>query len=366
MANGNISFSNRNNNNTPDKVLVLGATGGIGGEVARQLRDAGWDVRALRRSGPTSAEPQDGFTWIRGDAMNRADVMAAAEGCSVIVHAVNPPGYRRWAELVLPMIDNTLAAARAQGATVVLPGTVYNYGPDVFPMLHEDAPQRPHTRKGAVRVALERRLQQATVPHTLENACRVIIVRAGDFFGPQVGNNWFSQGLIKPGKNVTVVNTPGERGVGHQWSYLPDVARTMVQLLERRSALPAFATFHMAGHWDADGTQMAAAIGRVVVAHGGAAPRVRDFPWWLVTLASPFVATMRELREMRFLWKQPVRMANDHLRAVLGEEPHTPLDVAVAVTLQGLGCLPTAASQVPVHPSLTAPETPQSPDPLRA
>jgi hypothetical protein len=26
------------------KVLVLGATGGIGGEIARQLRDAGWDV----------------------------------------------------------------------------------------------------------------------------------------------------------------------------------------------------------------------------------------------------------------------------------------------------------------------------------
>jgi uncharacterized protein YbjT (DUF2867 family) len=34
------------NNN---RVLVLGATGGIGGEVARQMRDAGWDVRALKR-----------------------------------------------------------------------------------------------------------------------------------------------------------------------------------------------------------------------------------------------------------------------------------------------------------------------------
>ena len=29
--------------------LVLGATGGIGGEVARQLVAAGWAVRALRR-----------------------------------------------------------------------------------------------------------------------------------------------------------------------------------------------------------------------------------------------------------------------------------------------------------------------------
>ena len=137
---------------------------------------------------------------MRGDAMTRADVMAAAKGCQVIVHAVNPPGYRRWSELVLPMIDNTIAAARAHGATVVLPGTVYNYGPDAFPVLHEDAPQHPRTRKGALRVELERRLQQATVPHPLEKTCRVIIVRAGDFFGPQAGNSWFAQGLVRPGR----------------------------------------------------------------------------------------------------------------------------------------------------------------------
>jgi hypothetical protein len=73
--------------------------------------------------------------WLQGDAMCRDDVMHAAQGCDVIVHAVNPPGYRRWAELVLPMMDNTIAAAIAQGATIVLPGTVYNYGPDAFPLI---------------------------------------------------------------------------------------------------------------------------------------------------------------------------------------------------------------------------------------
>src|SRR5215472_4350909 len=95
------------------KVLVLGASGGIGGETARQLRAAGWDVRALTRSGEKPSERRDGITWLRGDALNREDVMAAARGCAVIIHAVNPPGYRRWSELVLPMLDNTIAAASA-------------------------------------------------------------------------------------------------------------------------------------------------------------------------------------------------------------------------------------------------------------
>jgi nucleoside-diphosphate-sugar epimerase len=279
------------------------------------------------------------MTWIRGDALNADDVLAAANGCSVIVHAVNPPGYRRWSELVLPMLDNTIAAASTVGATIVLPGTIYNFGPNAFPVLTEDSPQRPVTRKGAIRVEMERRLLIAS-----QNGARVLIVRAGDFFGPKAGSSWFSQGLVKPGKPVTTVSNPSRRGVGHQWSYLPDVARTMVELLARRESLAPFATFHMAGHWDADGSQMAEAIQRVVAQRTVRRPRLAAFPWWLLTLASPFVATFREMREMRYLWREPVRMDNARLIAALGQEPHTPLDQALEATLVGLGCFAASAS----------------------
>jgi nucleoside-diphosphate-sugar epimerase len=333
------TFSRMRQMTSMSSVLVLGATGGIGGEVARQLRDAGWDVRALQRRGSTPVEQRDGITWIRGDALSAQDVRVAAAGCSVIVHAVNPPGYRRWSELVLPMLENTIAAASALGATVVLPGTVYNFGPDAFPVLHEDSPQRPRTRKGAIRVEMEQRLSIAS-----KNGARVLIVRAGDFFGPQAGNSWFSQGLVKPGKPVTAVSNPSRRGVGHQWSYIPDVARTMIELLAHRDSLGPFATFHMAGYWDADGTQMAEAIQRVVIRRTDRKPRIAAFPWWLLTLASPFVATFREMREIRYLWREPVRMDNARLLAALGREPHTPLEEALEATLIGLGCLALSSS----------------------
>jgi nucleoside-diphosphate-sugar epimerase len=325
-------------------VLVLGATGGIGGEVARQLRDSGWDVRALQRRAAQPLAQRNGITWIRGDAMNREDVLAAADGCSVIVHAVNPPGYRRWSELVLPMLDNTIAAACREGATIVLPGTVYNFGPDAFPTLTEESPQQPVTRKGAIRAEMERRLFAAG-----NSGARVLIVRAGDFFGPQAANNWFSQGLVKPGRPVSAVSYPGRPGVGHQWSYLPDVARTMVELLVRRDSLEAFSVFHMAGHWDADGSQMTASIQRVMRRRTGRGPRIASFPWWLVVLASPCVATFREMLEMRYLWREPVRMDNARLTAVLGREPHTPLDEAVAATLLGLGCIDAPGNPSAAH-----------------
>ena len=92
--------------------LVIGAAGGVGGETAAALARHGWSVRGLTRR-PQPARP--GLAWVPGDAMNAADVLRAAEGASLIVHAANPPGYRNWDTQVLPMLDNTIAAAKAVG-----------------------------------------------------------------------------------------------------------------------------------------------------------------------------------------------------------------------------------------------------------
>jgi len=180
--------------------------------------------------------------------MNAAEVTTAAEAASVIVHAVNPPGYRNWGQLVIPMIESSIGAAPTHGARILLPGTIYNYGPDAFPTLRENSPQEPLTRKGRIRAALEQRLQDSGV--------RALIVRAGDLFGPDAGNNWFSQGLVKPGQPITSIRYPGRPGVGHAWAYLPDLAETMAQLLDRESTVGAFERFHFEGQWDADGTRM--------------------------------------------------------------------------------------------------------------
>lgn len=51
------------------KVLILGASGGIGGEVARRLVADNWQVRALKR-GAQIRDPEDGIQWIAGDALD--------------------------------------------------------------------------------------------------------------------------------------------------------------------------------------------------------------------------------------------------------------------------------------------------------
>jgi nucleoside-diphosphate-sugar epimerase len=313
--------------------LILGATGGIGGAVAHVLKARGWTVRALNRNAAALQGRQPQFEWRQGDAMVAGDVSAAASGVDLIVHAVNPPGYRDWEKLVLPMLDNAIAAASRHGARLLVPGTVYNFGPDARPNPVEDSPQNPGTRKGKIRVAFEKRLRQASA-----NGTPVIMVRAGDYFGPGAANNWFAQ-LVTPGKPVKAVVNPGRKGVGHQWAYLPDLAETMMRLVERSPSLPAYADYHFEGFWDHDGMQMANAIGRVV---GKPDIRVRRFPWPLVYLASPFVRLFGEIFEMRYLWQEPLHMTNGKLTAVIGEEPRTPIDEAVRATLVSFCCLASA------------------------
>jgi nucleoside-diphosphate-sugar epimerase len=323
--------------------LVLGANGGSGAAIVRALLAHGWRVRALARTPKPDLLP--GAEIVKGDAMRRADVLTAAQGASLIVHAVNPSGYRNWGQVVLPMIDNSIAAAEATGARIVLPGTVYNFGPETFPILRENDPQNPRTRKGKIRVALEARLQDAA-----ERGVRSLIVRAGDFFGRHTVNSWFSQGMVKPNQPLRGVVYPGKRNVGHAWAYLPDFGETIARLVDRESELATFERFHFRGHYFARGVEIAERAG--AVANGEKGAPVRGFPWIVVLLLSPFVRLFREMAEMRYLWTRDVELDNAKLVAFLGEEPHTPTDIALHEALSAMGCL---------REQVAAPVTPRRP-----
>ena len=60
--------------------LVLGATGGVGGEVARRLAARGWRVRALNRDPERAAQTAHGVEWVKGDAMAAGQGVAARPG----------------------------------------------------------------------------------------------------------------------------------------------------------------------------------------------------------------------------------------------------------------------------------------------
>jgi nucleoside-diphosphate-sugar epimerase len=321
---------------TTRTALIIGATGSFGAHAAQALLKHGWTIRALTRNPEAAAKaagPRTPIDWIKGDAMNAADVMSAAEGVQLIVHAANPPRYRNWKGTVLPMLDNAIAAAKASGARLMLPTSVYNYAPNMGANIGEDAPELPVTRKGAIRVECERRARQAS-----KDGVKVLILRAGDFFGPAAPNSGLSWLVTHKGAKMTGVYQPGPANVGHAFAYLPDLAETLARLMDAEDQLGAFERFHFRGHFERTGV-LGEAIRRV-----GGQPRlpINAFPWFVVRAASPFNETFRELWEMRYLWRRPIGLSNAKLVAFLGDEPHTPFDVALRASLADMGLLSEA------------------------
>lgn len=301
------------------RALILGATGGIGGAVAKALYAQGWHINALTRD-IRKATDFPNYLWQQGDAMSTEDVLTAAQDADIIFHGVNPPGYRDWDKLVLPMIDATITAARHTGARIVLPANVYNYDPAKTDVITETAPQNAISRKGKIRIALEQRLADAA-PEV-----RSLILRSGDFFGPGQVSGWLPEGMMRKGpttKRITKLATCH----GHSWAYLPDVAEAFAKLLH--AELRPFEIVQFGGYYETTGMEMVDAIRSVT----GNSRKITHFPWWTVSLLAPFNRFMREVKDIEALWHHPMRLDNTRLQQLIGEEPHRPLDLAVAESL---------------------------------
>ncbi|MDC7786541.1 NAD(P)H-binding protein [Rhodoplanes sp. TEM] len=69
------------------RVLIVGASKGIGFETMIQALAAGHEVRAFARSAPR-IKPAPGLEIVRGNALKRDDVAAAVQGMDVVIQAL--------------------------------------------------------------------------------------------------------------------------------------------------------------------------------------------------------------------------------------------------------------------------------------
>jgi nucleoside-diphosphate-sugar epimerase len=306
-------------------IAILGARGRLGRSVAKAFLEAGYAVRAVTRDGTLPRE-LDGAQSFAADALDREALIRATEGMDLVFNGLNPL-YTDWAKMCMPMAQNVIAACKANGAVHLFPGNVYNFGSPMPAELREDLPFHPTTRKGRIRAEMEALFEHAA----RRDGVRTIILRAGDFFGGTGTGSWFD--LIVTKKVAKGVYTAaGPEHLVHEWAYLPDLARAFVALAGNMHRLGTFENLHFPGHAITDNEMKAAveeALGRPL--------KMSTLPWWVIRLAGNFNAMMREIAEMSYLRFEPHRLVSDRLEGLIGEVPHTPLDLAVARALSDLG-----------------------------
>ncbi|SFN91132.1 dTDP-4-dehydrorhamnose reductase [Roseovarius lutimaris] len=277
-------------------VLILGANGRFGRHAAAAFWNAGWSIHPFERT--------------------REDLMQAAATADVIVAGWNP-AYRDWAAQVPALHARIQAAARASGATVILPGNVYVYAPDTPLPWGPDRAHRATNPLGRIRVDLEASYRRSGV--------QTIVLRAGDFIDTEHSGNWLDKVILR-GLCKGRISYPGPVDVPHAWAYLPDLACAAVALAEKRSELGQFEDLAFDGY-TLTANQMAAILSDIT----RRPVQARPMSWLPIQAARPFWPEARYLLEMRYLWQVPHRLDCTRLAALCPQLPVTPPEEALKI-----------------------------------
>jgi nucleoside-diphosphate-sugar epimerase len=240
-----------------------------------------------------------------------------------VLNAWNPPGYHLWPAQLVGLHTRVAEAAARAGATVILPGNVYVFGPDAPSPWTADTPHLAPNELGRLRIAAEAAYPKA--------GARLIILRCGDFIDGADTGNWFETHIAKSVPKG-FIRYPGNPSAPHAWAYLPDAARAAVALAEIRDRLAPVEDVPFEGY-TLSGNEMARAIGDALGREVG----VKRFNWAMIRLLKPFMPVLRGVFEMRFLWSLPHRLDGARLQALVPGFVPTPLEEALRAALSGKG-----------------------------
>lgn len=276
-------------------ILILGGKGRFGRNAADAFRQAGWTIRQFDRS--------------------RDDLMQAATGVDIILNGWNP-AYTDWASEVPALTARVIAAAKASGATVILPGNVYVFGRDAPTRFGDNTPHRATNPLGRIRIEMEDAYRRSGV--------RTILLRAGDYIDTQASGNWFDLILTK-NLHKGIFTYPGNPDAPHGWAYLPDLLRAAVDLAEMRHQLATFEDIPFPGY-TMSGNQMREALAGAT----GRPVRLKRMAWLPIRLAGLVWPMGRRLAEMSYLWSKPHHLDGAKFARLLPDFRPTPASAALA------------------------------------
>ncbi|MGL5818570.1 MAG: NAD-dependent epimerase/dehydratase family protein [Phycicoccus sp.] len=300
--------------------VVVGA-GPVGTAVALLLAEQGRRVRMVSRSGRGPEHPA--VERVRLDATDVEALTRSTVGAQVLYNCANP-AYHRWASDWPPLASALLETATRCGAVLATVGNLYGYGPTDHPMRESD-PLRALGTKGRVRAQMWR---DALAAHQAGRV-RVVEVRGSDYFGPGVIESHLGERIVPKvlaGRSVRVVGDPD---APHTWTYVPDVARTVVTMSRTER------TWGRAWHVPSLPPRSARSMVLDLCRAAGVSPVfVGSVPRLALLAGGLFVPQLRELRETLHQFDRPFVMDSSAATAACGIEP-TPLAEALAATVAG-------------------------------
>ncbi|RLQ03569.1 NAD-dependent epimerase/dehydratase family protein [Micromonospora sp. BL1] len=308
--------------------VIVGA-GPVGTATARLLAERGERVRVVTRRGTGPEHPA--IERVAADAADADRLAALTEGADALYNCANPE-YHTWPTDWPPLAAALLTAAERSGAVLTTVGNLYGYGPVDAPMT-EATPLAATGVKGRVR---NRMWADALAAHRAGRA-RITEVRGSDYIG--LGGKSLPMMVLPKVLAGQRVFLPVAWDAPHTWTYVGDVARTLVAAATDPRAWGR--AWHVPS---APPMSMRALADRAAELAGAPAPRLTRMPYpvlWLGGLADPFA---REMRETAHQFAGPFVMDSTAASETFGIEG-TPLDRVVDEMVTGLRAAAPAAAR---------------------
>lgn len=300
--------------------LVLGASGGMGYALVRELVSRGVRVVAFsRRKDKLDAlyQHESNVTILPGDVLVEKDVIEAAKGVDVIFHAVSFP-YQEWEEKHPLCIERIVRAAETHDAKIALADNIYAYGRQSNIEVTEDTKKEPHTKKGKIRFAMENRLKESDVPS--------LIVHLPDLYGPNAENTILYETLKNVIRNKTAIYV-GNMKVAREFIFTMDAAKAMVELASREDAYNQ--NWNVPSAHPITGEEIIEILREVV----GYQKSIRTVSKSMIRFIGIFQPFMREMVEMMYLVEEPVFLSGKKYESEIGLIPKTSYKEGIKQTI---------------------------------
>lgn len=304
-----------------DEALVLGASGGMGYSIVKELSERGIKVKAFARNEEKLHKlfGQDLNVSIHnGDVFCLKDLETAATGVDVIFHAINIP-YGDWQERLMELTRNVIATAKIQSTKLAVVDNIYAYGKSPGNAINESFPKNPHTKKGKLRLQMDKLIEESGVPY--------VIAHFPDFYGPYVENGYINYTLrqILSDKKASFI---GSQSIAREYIYTPDGAKALVELSLNDNAygdvwnVPAYDVI--------TGQEVLKIIGSTT----GYNKKVSTVTKNMIRLIGLFNKQMREFAEMQYLNENPLVLSGEKYEENIGPVPRTSYEDGIKKTIE--------------------------------
>ena len=305
------------------EILILGSTGSIGFAFADNLISKNIPITILVRDiqkAPNLFKGNALVEIVQGDVQNLELLRIISKDKNVIFHGINYP-YNKWFGNMDTATEKIIEAASLNKAMIIFPGNIYNYGK--LPLILEDSPQNPCTRKGALRVELEKMLKDATEV----GKCKVLNVCLPDFWGLNVLNEGIKP-VFMNALNGKALPYMLRVDIPHQMVFTKDAAEIMVRLMQKGLVKP-YEKYNYGGHIHPTVKSFLNQISKLA----NAPEKIQIYPKWLFSVLGIFMPMMEEVKEMLYLFENSVILDDNKVRKIFPDFKETDLDKAILETL---------------------------------